>query len=51
MREQQLLAEFKRRLRAEVAERMANTDESPAPDRAVALAEVMNGYLEEAGYR
>ena len=50
MLEQQLLAEFDRRLRAETAERLADADGSIFLwIRAAALAEVMIGYLEEAG--
>ena len=49
MLEQQLLAEFGRRIRAETAERLAETDGTSELDHAAALAEVMIGYLEEAG--
>ncbi len=49
MLEQQLLAEFDRRLRAETAERLTDADGSTPLDQAAALAEVMIGYLEEAG--
>jgi hypothetical protein len=47
--EQQLLEEFRTRLVAEVRDRRAETDDDSvlAPD--IALAEVMLGYMEEAG--
>ncbi|MEJ1979014.1 MAG: hypothetical protein WDN49_25735 [Acetobacteraceae bacterium] len=49
MLEQQLLAEFARRLRSETADKLAELDGKTALDHAAALAEVMIGYLEEAG--
>ncbi len=49
MLEQQLLAEFDRRLRAETVDKLADADPSSPLDQAAALAEVMIGYLEEAG--
>lgn len=48
MLEKQLLAEFDRRLRAETAERLADSDGSSSLDQASAQAEVMFGYLKEA---
>jgi AIPR protein len=49
MLEQQLLTEFGRRLRAETADKLAEFDGSTPLDQATALAEVVIGYLEEAG--
>jgi len=49
MLEHQLLAEFARRLRSEVVDRLAETGGSTNMEGAAALAEVMLGYLEEAG--
>ena len=49
MFEQQLLAEFARRLRSETADRLADLEGHTPLNQATALAEVMIGYLEEAG--
>lgn len=49
MLEQQLLAEFGRRIRSETAERIAEAEGGSELDQAAGLAEVMIGYLEEAG--
>ena len=48
MLEQQLLAEFGRRLRAETADKLTEMDGDTPLLRATALADVMIGYLEEA---
>ena len=47
--EQQLLDEFGVRLRAEVAERRAELDPDSALLSDTALADIMLGYMEEAG--
>src|SRR4051794_27131579 len=49
MLEQQLLAEFGRRIRIETAEKLVESDSTTELDQDAALAEVMIGYLEEAG--
>ncbi len=49
MLEQQLLEEFAVRLRAEVAERLAELDPESALASDTALADIMLGYMEEAG--
>lgn len=49
MLEQQLIDEFARRLRVEIAERLAEMDSDSSRATDAALADVMLGYIEEAG--